>query len=384
MQVSMAQNDFYINAEGDLGSPINRVYASPRILSSTFFSSYQLQGAVSVSYRVFDRIGLELGFSQNKQQWGVKDIAFSGRNTGFDAILVNTYSYYDFYTGLHYVFPLSEANRIVAGGAFCINKMGAAKTLSDSKLFEKNNETVNVNTNYLTQNTCINGEVTYEHVIKNKNLISFGLKVNIGGDNILKGDYNVTKSGLALEADQFASNGTFIGLSIKYGFRFLHIPKRERIPKPVVPPDTSQPKHLAHHQHSNTEINTGGIPKEVAGRNIKVLKVVKVSNEKVTIKVWDSGIVDGDRVSLNFNGTWIIEDHELTKEPYVFTVDLHEGKNIFVLHALNLGRISPNTAACLIDEGTKQHLVDMKSTLKSSGTIEIDYKPVTPVISPVK
>ena len=95
----------------------------------------------------------------------------------------------------------------------------------------------------------------------------------------------------------------------------------------------------------------------------------------MTVRVWDNQKVDGDRISLNLNGKWVLENYTLAKKPHVFQIELNEGKNIFVLHALNLGEIHPNTAAIVIVDGIKENSLLLESTLESSGTIELTYQP---------
>ena len=51
-----------------------------------------------------------------------------------------------------------------------------------------------------------------------------------------------------------------------------------------------------------------------------------------------------------------------------------EGVNTFVLHALNLGKISPNTAAILVIDGDKEYRLTLQSTLDKSGTLKIKYQ----------
>src|SRR5690606_13301563 len=99
------------------------------------------------------------------------------------------------------------------------------------------------------------------------------------------------------------------------------------------------------------------IPKEIEGRAIEVTHKVAVTRKTVTIKVWDHQKVDGDRISLNLNGRWVLINYTLQKQQKVIEVELNEGTNVFVLHALNLGKYEPNTAAIIIDDGTQENKV---------------------------
>ncbi|MBI2270803.1 MAG: hypothetical protein HYU69_10680 [Bacteroidetes bacterium] len=389
-----AQNSFYIVPQFDFGTPLSEFKASPRVLNTKFWRSYQMQGGISVKYRVAEIVGIELGFTQNQLLLSYNDQQFSSRNKGFDTELRNKVSYYGLFANIHFVFLLSETSRLCWTGGYGMNMMKSG-VLSESKLFMKNNETVSANTNYLAQNTCVNTDISYEHLLRGRNTLSIGLKFNLGLDNVLNGDYSVMRDGSVIESEQFASKGTFVGLSIKYGFRFIFVEKRVKKPKvkvstPVKPADTTvavvnpvivdpvvkDPIVIAKDENKNVEIAAGKIPKEIAGREVKLMKKVSVRVPKVTIRVYDSGTVDGDIVSLNMNGKWILENYQIRKTPYIFTAELQEGTNILVLHAMNLGSIPPNTASILIDEGgKKQHMISLKSSLSTSGTVEIDYKP---------
>ncbi|MBL7893219.1 MAG: hypothetical protein JNL63_11360 [Bacteroidia bacterium] len=387
-----AQNSFYIVPQFDFGTPLSEFKASPRVLNTKFWHSYQMQGGISVKYRVAEIIGIELGFTQNQLLLSYNDQQFSSRNKGFDTELRNKVSYYGLFANIHFVFLLSEESRLCWTAGYGMNMMRSG-VFSESKLFMKNNEMVSANTNYLAQNTCVNTDISYEHLLRGRNTISIGLKFNFGLDNVLNGDYSVMRDGSAIEAEQFASKGTFVGLTLKYGFRFIFVEKRVRKPKvktPVKQTDTAvavvnpvivdpvvkDPIVIVKDENKNTEIAAGKIPKEIAGREVRLMKKVSVRVPKVTIRVYDSGTVDGDIVSLNMNGKWILENYQIRKTPYVFTAELQEGTNILVLHAMNLGSIPPNTASILIDEGgKKQHMISLKSSLSTSGTVEIDYKP---------
>ncbi|MGZ4096250.1 MAG: hypothetical protein ACXVNQ_07750 [Bacteroidia bacterium] len=111
------------------------------------------------------------------------------------------------------------------------------------------------------------------------------------------------------------------------------------------------------------------------GRDFNVQDKVEVGGSELTIKIWDKGLVDGDRVSLYLNGKEIMHDHKLKKRKKEITLHLQPGKNYFVLHALNLGKIPPNTAAVEVEDGYKTREIILNSDMKKSGALEITYTP---------
>lgn len=113
----------------------------------------------------------------------------------------------------------------------------------------------------------------------------------------------------------------------------------------------------------------------VNGRNVKVQDHVETAGAEMTIKVWDNGLVDGDRISLFLNDKEILHDHKLKKRKKSVTLHLKPGVNYLVLHALNLGSIAPNTAAIEVDDGYQGKTITLRSDMKKSGAIEIIYTP---------
>jgi hypothetical protein len=104
-------------------------------------------------------------------------------------------------------------------------------------------------------------------------------------------------------------------------------------------------------------------------------KVIKVHSPKITLQVWDKGIEDGDIISLNFNNQWILENYSLKRNKKSVEVTLSEEHNLLVLHALNLGKIPPNTVILTVVDGKKTHQTLLNSNLKASDSVEILYKP---------
>jgi hypothetical protein len=119
------------------------------------------------------------------------------------------------------------------------------------------------------------------------------------------------------------------------------------------------------------------IPMTLEGR--KVMKKesgnITVNAEILEVEVYDHMIQDGDIVSLNFNGEWILKRHKLTSEPFILKLKLNpEGKNFLVLHAENLGQRPPNTMAISYHAAGKRKLYVMNSDLNTSEVIEIVTK----------
>ncbi|MCB0569037.1 MAG: hypothetical protein KDC66_04705 [Phaeodactylibacter sp.] len=106
-------------------------------------------------------------------------------------------------------------------------------------------------------------------------------------------------------------------------------------------------------------------------RKIKIARVLEVENEKIKIKVWDNGTVDGDIVTLFLNGQRILHNFRVSKNKMAIPVTLEENDNFLILHAEDLGAISPNTVAVSVDDGVKEQIIILSSNLDESGAVMI-------------
>ena len=117
------------------------------------------------------------------------------------------------------------------------------------------------------------------------------------------------------------------------------------------------------------------VPNEVKERKVNVQQTVTIKNKKVQIQIWDDEMEDGDIVSLNINGNWVLENYTLKKERKTIEVELNLDGNYLVMYAINEGKNPPNTAAIsIIDGGVEKRLL-LKSTLKASAAINLQFKP---------
>ncbi|RMG83287.1 MAG: hypothetical protein D6714_10025 [Bacteroidetes bacterium] len=110
---------------------------------------------------------------------------------------------------------------------------------------------------------------------------------------------------------------------------------------------------------------------DATARTVKTGRVLEVGRPDIRIKVWDNGIVDGDILTLFLNGRKILNEYRVSKRKFSINVKLHQGINYLILHAEDLGKISPNTVAVSVDDGIKEQIVILSSNLKESGAVMI-------------
>lgn len=127
----------------------------------------------------------------------------------------------------------------------------------------------------------------------------------------------------------------------------------------------------------NVIYTENNIPTEVGDRKVQKVGDFIVKQEEFEIEIWDNSVYDGDTISLNINGVWVLEEYEVTKEKKRVKIKvLPNTNNYLILYAHNLGRIHPNTAAIAVIEpnGSKRRLT-IASDLDKCGALNFQYMP---------
>ena len=117
------------------------------------------------------------------------------------------------------------------------------------------------------------------------------------------------------------------------------------------------------------------LPEQLLNRSVMSSEhLIHVDSMTFTINLYDHKLADGDIVSINYNGDWILKDYSLEEKPVQLKIKLNEnGKNFLLLHAESIGRRPPNTMGIsYYFKGERKEIV-LKSDLKASEMIEIEY-----------
>ncbi len=126
---------------------------------------------------------------------------------------------------------------------------------------------------------------------------------------------------------------------------------------------------------ASSDDNIKVIPTKLKDREIiKSSRIIKIDTTVFEIDLYDYKIQDGDIVSINFNGDWILENYSLEGAPTKIKVKMNlEGKNYLLLHAINEGRNPPNTMALSYNYKGEKQTITLSSNLAESEMIEIQY-----------
>ena len=115
---------------------------------------------------------------------------------------------------------------------------------------------------------------------------------------------------------------------------------------------------------------------KLEGRKNAVLKTIEVESKIIKIDLYDNGEIDGDSISLFFNGKLLLTNKKLTDKSIslMLPIDDENAMNELVMYAENLGLIAPNTALMVVTDGPNRYEIRITSDLEKSGTIRIVRK----------
>ncbi len=113
-------------------------------------------------------------------------------------------------------------------------------------------------------------------------------------------------------------------------------------------------------------------PISVQKRKVADKKEFITNSRYIILEIWDNAQVDGDTVSLNFNGEWILKNYGLVRAKKQIFLKLEEGEsNELIFYAKNLGKISPNTTAINLIDKKKIKEFEINSNLDENGKITL-------------
>jgi hypothetical protein len=114
-----------------------------------------------------------------------------------------------------------------------------------------------------------------------------------------------------------------------------------------------------------------------SNRNDKLVGSIIATSQQITLALWDDAVEDGDSVSININGKWIVRGFPVKKNPQFLKVKLDPGPNTITFVADNLGSIPPNTSVLEIIDGKKRKSFDIETSLDQNNLVKIfyEYKP---------
>ena len=112
-------------------------------------------------------------------------------------------------------------------------------------------------------------------------------------------------------------------------------------------------------------------------RSKQVIRTVEVDANSFRVDLYDNGQIDGDTISVFYNGKLMVSKQRLSTDPISMniTIDPSRNDNELVMYAENLGTIPPNTALMVVTVGGKRYEVNISSSEQTSGTVKFKLRP---------
>ena len=140
-------------------------------------------------------------------------------------------------------------------------------------------------------------------------------------------------------------------------------------PKEILPPVVLAPVEF--------KKDSLAIPKTLSQRKNKEQSFITVNTKSINLKVYDNAIMDGDTVSILYNGKMLLTHQLLSEKGIEINLELDEKqtRHELVLFAENLGSIPPNTALIVITAGGKRYELFASASLEENAVLVFEYKP---------
>lgn len=112
-------------------------------------------------------------------------------------------------------------------------------------------------------------------------------------------------------------------------------------------------------------------PSGFKNRRKDIVKTITITEPTFKLDFYDNGTVDGDSITVFYNGKIVLSNQRLSEKPISLTlaIDKNAPENIITMYADNLGSIPPNTALMVVTDGSKRYEVRIESDTEKSGSV---------------
>jgi len=117
------------------------------------------------------------------------------------------------------------------------------------------------------------------------------------------------------------------------------------------------------------------VPEHVRNRTVVKTETIKLNHPTIDVYIYDNHLIDGDTLSIFFNGEWVLRNYGVVKEKKKITLNLLENTNNYmVLFAENLGTKPPNSAVVFFQDGKQKRYITLNSDMTECSAINFVYK----------
>lgn len=197
--------------------------------------------------------------------------------------------------------------------------------------------------------------VEWERRLKRGSGIAINLGYNLGFFNIINDEidyffkYKSTgQSGRGIS--KVMTNGTHFNAGVRFYYQ------------------KSKPKASKIKTHEQVGIS-------YSKRQIEKMNLITVDTNIIKVCLWDDQRIDGDSISIEYKDSVVIENISLIKSKKCIELKLEKNQpNYLIIHAVNEGRIKPNTIKVSIKDTKEEAIIDIRADLIRSGAINLQIR----------
>lgn len=114
--------------------------------------------------------------------------------------------------------------------------------------------------------------------------------------------------------------------------------------------------------------------KHIARRNV-IAQTIHLQNSRFRVALSDNGAIDGDTVSLYFNGRKVTDKQLLDAKAIHIDLEASDtADNELIMYAENEGRVPPNTALMIVYADDKTYRVELRAGYRANAVIRFVWK----------
>lgn len=124
-------------------------------------------------------------------------------------------------------------------------------------------------------------------------------------------------------------------------------------------------------QYEVTQVAEDAVQPIIENRETDIVRSLDINEDSVQIAIYDNGVIDGDSITLIYDGMIILSRQVLKREPLLLklAVGSMQETHLLKMYAENLGTIPPNTALMVIRDGENRHDIYVSSNATSNGSV---------------
>jgi hypothetical protein len=113
----------------------------------------------------------------------------------------------------------------------------------------------------------------------------------------------------------------------------------------------------------------------IASRETVMESQIEIKKDSFIVEIYDNGEIDGDTVTLFYNGKAIVQHQMLRATPITLKLSAEVGtSNQLIMYADNLGKVPPNTGLMIVKDGNLRYEVRLSTDMKKSSMIQFTHK----------